>query len=51
MKENCEVIRDLLPLVQDGVASEASCPDGAGAFGGVRSMPDLLYFGAGKNAG
>ena len=25
MKENCEVIRDLLPLVQDGVASEASC--------------------------
>ena len=25
MKEKCEIIRDLLPLVQDGVASEASC--------------------------
>lgn len=52
MKENCEVIRDLLPLVQDGVASEAvPARMVPGAFGGVRSMPDLLYFGAGKNAG
>ena len=24
MKENCEVIRDLLPLLQDGVESKAT---------------------------
>lgn len=51
MKENCEVIRDLLPLVAGRRSKRSVLPDGAGAFGGVRSMPDLLYFGAGKNAG
>ena len=35
MKEKCEIIRDLLPLVQDGVASESFLPVGTGTFGNM----------------
>lgn len=41
MHMDCDIIRDLLPLYEDGALSESGARAVSGAFGGVSRLPGL----------